>query len=136
MIKENNSIDSIVCVSVLEHIYEIKKAIIEIERVLKPGGNLLITTPFLFPYHDNVDYYRFSKDFYLNCFTSIKLKNITKLGGAFSTIVNILQRPCGKLSLRYTVYKTIGFIIALFGIFIDTSDNYPIGYAVYGEKSE
>jgi len=132
----DNSIDSIICVSVLEHVFEIKQAMAEIERVLKPGGELLITTPYIFPYHDNVDYYRFSKDYYLNCFTSINFINITKLGGVFSSIANTLQRPCGKLTLRYCIYKTIGFFIALLGIFLDTNDNSPLGYAVYGKKNK
>jgi ubiquinone/menaquinone biosynthesis C-methylase UbiE len=47
--------DAIICISVLEHVFEYDKAINEIERVLKPGGKLLLTVPFGFPHHDKVD---------------------------------------------------------------------------------
>ena len=60
----DSSVDVIVCISVLEHIFEHEKAINEIERVLKPGGELILTIPFGFPYHDEVDYWRFSKDYF------------------------------------------------------------------------
>ena len=60
----DNSVDVIVCISVLEHIYEHKEAINEIERVLKPGGKLILTIPFGFPYHYDVDYWRFTRDYF------------------------------------------------------------------------
>jgi SAM-dependent methyltransferase len=48
---ENNSIDAIICLEVLEHVKNPFKAAEEIKRVLKPGGLLLLTTPFLLGYH-------------------------------------------------------------------------------------
>lgn len=42
----DRSMDSVVSFEVLEHLFNPKKALGEIARVLKPGGNLLITTPF------------------------------------------------------------------------------------------
>ena len=59
----NNLVDVIICISVLEHIYKHKEAINEIERVLKSGGELIFTRPFGFPYHDDVDYWRFTRDY-------------------------------------------------------------------------
>lgn len=41
----NNHFDVILCLSVLEHIKNDKKAISEIKRVLKPGGELILTIP-------------------------------------------------------------------------------------------
>jgi len=48
---ENDSIDAIICLEVLEHVKNPFKAADEIKRVLKPGGLLLLTTPFLLGYH-------------------------------------------------------------------------------------
>jgi SAM-dependent methyltransferase len=45
------SLDALVCSEVLEHIPDILKAIAEITRILKPGGHLVLTVPFLFPLH-------------------------------------------------------------------------------------
>jgi ubiquinone/menaquinone biosynthesis C-methylase UbiE len=43
---KNNSFDQIICSDVLEHIKDDKKALLELRRVLKIGGILLLTIPF------------------------------------------------------------------------------------------
>jgi SAM-dependent methyltransferase len=54
------STDSILCNAVLEHVIDPQAAVHEMYRVLKPGGHALFTVPFIYPYHDWVDYYRFT----------------------------------------------------------------------------
>lgn len=57
-----NEFDTVLCVSVLEHLEDPRKAIAEMHRVLKPGGKIIISVPFLFPIHDAPgDYWRFTK---------------------------------------------------------------------------
>lgn len=41
----DNSFDTIICFQVIEHIKNDNKLLNEIKRVLKPGGNLLLSTP-------------------------------------------------------------------------------------------
>ncbi len=41
-----NSYDTIICYHVLEHIHDDTKAISELYRILKPGGKLILQTPF------------------------------------------------------------------------------------------
>jgi 2-polyprenyl-3-methyl-5-hydroxy-6-metoxy-1,4-benzoquinol methylase len=41
----NSSFDSIICISVLEHISDIEQAILEIKRVLKKNGRLILVVP-------------------------------------------------------------------------------------------
>lgn len=43
--------DAVICIEVLEHVADPFQAVREIKRVLRPGGRLLLTTPFLAPYH-------------------------------------------------------------------------------------
>ena len=43
---KNGSIDFIVCLDVIEHIYDTQHIFKEFKRILKPGGNILITTPY------------------------------------------------------------------------------------------
>lgn len=51
--------NAIVCWSVLEHVPDPLRAIAEMHRVLKPGGEIWVQLPFLFPYHaDPHDYWR------------------------------------------------------------------------------
>jgi len=48
---DDGSLDAILCIEVLEHVANPFKALDEIFRVLKPGGKVFFTTPFLLGYH-------------------------------------------------------------------------------------
>jgi SAM-dependent methyltransferase len=50
---DSESFDAIICIHVLEHVEEDRKAIAELHRVLKPGGWALISVPIDF---DNITY--------------------------------------------------------------------------------
>lgn len=54
--------EGIVCLAVLEHILEPQRAVDEMYRVLRPGGELFGYVPFLYPYHGAPsDYWRFTE---------------------------------------------------------------------------
>jgi len=56
-----DSIDSIVCNQVLEHVFNPGTFLSETTRVLKPGGRLLLTVPFVWEEHEQpFDYARYS----------------------------------------------------------------------------
>lgn len=58
---ENNSYDNAVCFEVLEHVFDPDLFLLEIKRVLKPDGHLLLTTPFIWNEHEIPnDYGRYS----------------------------------------------------------------------------
>ena len=59
----SDSLDGLVCTEVLEHCEDPGLAVSEIYRVLKPGGLLLVTSPFFWPQHATRhyrDYWRFT----------------------------------------------------------------------------
>lgn len=60
------SVDGILCVEVLEHVTDPRIAVQELYRVLKPGGVLLLTAPFMHAMHskpgDYSDLFRFTDD--------------------------------------------------------------------------
>jgi SAM-dependent methyltransferase len=56
----SESVDSIYCNAVLEHVPKPQRAVDEMHRVLKGSGSALVAVPFIYPYHDRVDYYRFT----------------------------------------------------------------------------
>ncbi len=45
----NNFFDLVICSEVLEHIHDVKTAVLEIIRVLKPGKNLVVSVPRYLP---------------------------------------------------------------------------------------
>lgn len=55
----DESAQTILCVETLEHVFEVRRAVDEMIRVLAPGGALLITVPLDFRVHDYPsDYWR------------------------------------------------------------------------------
>lgn len=48
---KDNSVDSIICIAVLEHVYDPEIVVSEMIRVLKPGGYLYAEVPFIFFFH-------------------------------------------------------------------------------------
>ena len=86
--------DGIVCLSVLEHVYDPFAAIAQIHKLLQPGGYLLLHLPFLFRYHAPQDLtftdgYRFSRDgvaWLLRDFSEVRLYSIR---GPYSSIFNL-----------------------------------------------
>ena len=59
---ENNTFDSIFCSEVLEHIFNPDEILSELSRVVKCGGKLLLTCPFVWGEHEiPVDYARYTQ---------------------------------------------------------------------------
>ena len=87
------SVDLVLCTEVLEHLPEPQRAIDEMYRVLAPGGQLLLTTRFLFPIHDAPhDYFRFTKyglRYLLRRFEIVEVREETTTVG---TLAVLLQR--------------------------------------------
>lgn len=54
----NESIDVVFLFEVLEHVACDEQAMQEIHRVLKPGGRIYISVPFIYPIHDKPNDYR------------------------------------------------------------------------------
>ena len=59
---EDESVSHVFCMEVLEHVDQPWKGVEEMRRVLRPGGTVVGSTPFLLGLHDRpYDYYRFTK---------------------------------------------------------------------------
>ena len=58
---EDASFDTILCTEVLEHTREPWRVMAEFARLLRPGGHVLISVPFIYPLHEKPhDYWRFT----------------------------------------------------------------------------
>lgn len=60
---ESNSVDTILCIAVLEHVENPEEILPEFFRVLKPGGHLVASVSFLQPEHKiPTDFQRYTED--------------------------------------------------------------------------
>ncbi len=88
----DNSFDAIVCTEVFEHIADVEKIVIELRRVLKTNGRLLLTVPFVYKEHDMpYDYRRYTMN---GIVTLLEDKNFIilskeKLGNFIETIFQL-----------------------------------------------
>jgi SAM-dependent methyltransferase len=59
----DSTFDTVVCLEVLEHVRDIFGACKEMHRILKPGGTLLASTPFIYELHGEEygDYWRITR---------------------------------------------------------------------------
>jgi SAM-dependent methyltransferase len=134
---ESNSIDAAICISVLQHVFEIDQAIDEIIRVLKPGGECLITNGFLFPVCMEYDFYRLTPKFWEKRMEKENVEfEIKLLGNKYASITNLLMRPYGRyFGIRVLLNKilSIPFTLLYDGI-MKNEDNSPLGVAVIIRK--
>lgn len=89
------SYDGAMFAEVLEHLENPDGALREIARVIKPGGTLLLTVPFLFGLHEEPhDFqrwteYRLNKELLKHGFDNIE---IVRLGGVYAVLADILKQ--------------------------------------------
>lgn len=88
------SFDTVISTQVFEHVDNPFLVAQEIKKVLKIGGNAIITAPFMFPYHaDPKDNFRFSREGLEEIFKSIGFEIIDSgiYGGFFMVISEMIH---------------------------------------------
>lgn len=93
---DDEEFDGLVCLSVIEHVYEPQAAIDTLYRCLKPGGVAFVHVPFVFRYHAPQDlyfqdYYRFTRDGVAYLFRNFEKITLYPVRGRLSSSMN-LQR--------------------------------------------
>lgn len=106
--------DQILCTEVLEHLHTPEQAIKEMNRVLKPGGTILLTTRFVFPIHDAPhDYFRYTKYGLTYLFRDWELLTLNEEVTTMETLGVLLQRIGFQTKLRANgVTKVLIFLLA------------------------
>lgn len=108
---KNNVFNCIKCTELLEHIQNPDVFIKEITRVLKPSGNLILSSPFNFNIHsDPYDFQRFTGYKLKRMLEdNFEIKMIKKQGLYFTVLGDMLKRAAINMNsgLRYAFYLTI-----------------------------
>lgn len=94
---DDDTFDVVLCTEVLEHVGEPQAALGEIARVLRPGGRLLLTVPFVMELHEEPhDYFRYTPHALRRLLTDSGFEaiEVRPLTGWYSTLSHVL-RHCG-----------------------------------------
>jgi len=105
---KDESMDVVFCLEVLEHVRNPGKAISEISRVLKPGGRVVGSTPFIFPIHDAPnDYYRFTEHGVRYLFDRFREEQLQQRNGFFASIYVLLCRSLLQNDSPYRLLRSV-----------------------------
>lgn len=76
------SVDCVVCTEVLEHLPNPQACVDEVHRLLRGGGLVLASVPFIYPVHaDPYDFQRFTEDGLWHLFRGFTSVEILRMGG-------------------------------------------------------
>ena len=121
----DHSQDAVIACDMIEHLHSPYVFVEEIKRLLRPHGYILISAPFIHPYHGGMnagmhcpDYWRFTEDGLRLLFKDFDIE-ITSDGGFFYGLASFLPSlkrplqfldrfyPHGKSRHQYSVFGTL-----------------------------
>jgi SAM-dependent methyltransferase len=136
----DRSFDSAGCFGILEHVPDPARAAAEINRILKPGGVLIVTVPFLARIHEiPFDYYRYTGNGIKHLFENEGFSTdlVQPVGGIFSFLGHQLSTllVCSVWHipvLRQVVFTLNRFLVVRGCFFLDgllkTGRVLPLGF--------
>ena len=97
---KRNSIDTVQCMQLAEHVSDPGQMIGEIHGALKPGGEIFVTAPFMYPYHEApIDLNRWSLEGLRSLMKEFTPIRIGVLGGPTATLIEAFH---GWLSILFS----------------------------------
>lgn len=144
---QSETFDSALCNQVLEHVFNPDQFLTEINRVLKPGGKLLLTVPFVWDEHEQpYDYARYSSFGLCALLEKNGFKIIThkKLAADATIIFQLTNAYLFKLSQRWprlvkllftlTVMAAVNIFGILAGKLLPANPDLFLDHVVLAEK--
>lgn len=131
---EDNTFDLVLCTQVLEHAEHLEHTLAEIARVVRPGGTLIASFPFIYNEHGEPnDYRRFSAYGAQQMFAQWEIQTVERQGGIGTTLTTLFLNWCdAQLSVSdYTrllkglllpLWVPFSFFANLLGLLLDRID--------------
>ena len=111
---EDDSVDIIFCLEVLEHVRNPFNAVKEIKRILKPGGCIIGSVPFVFPLHEEpYDYFRYTRYGLLNLFEDFECLELKERNSYLESTYVILLRLVNIGSKKQRLFGALLFPLNL-----------------------
>jgi SAM-dependent methyltransferase len=109
------TLDAVICNGVLEHVAVPERVVDELWRVLKPGGRIYVSLPFLQGYHPSpTDFHRFTIDGARQLLDRFTIDRLVNTRGSASTVTWILSSFLAEL-VSFNDRRVYGLAHALFG---------------------
>lgn len=143
---DDDSYDTAICLEVLEHVKEPVKALMEINRILRPKGTVIISVPHLSRLHEEPnDYFRFTKHGLKHIMenTDFEVLEINASGGIFSFLGHQWSTFFVLAFWRIPILKQIVFFInkwfclrlsLLLDKIVDKQKIFALGYVCIAKK--
>ncbi|MBR9693069.1 class I SAM-dependent methyltransferase [Candidatus Woesearchaeota archaeon] len=133
---KNGAFDLVICSEVLEHVYNPDKVISELLRVCKKGGQIYLSSPFIYPLHDYThDFYRYTELFYRKRFKKYHVTALRPSNSFFSTpflLTNILFSNKDNI-----LFIPLYLCLNLVALFVDALGKALVGMAsIFRKKKE
>jgi len=108
---KDESLDTVVCTGVLEHVSDPNRAVEEIYRVLKVNGRVFLETPFMQTVHASPgDYFRWTTDGLRRLLCDFEITEIEVVAGPASALAWQFQETMAMLfSMKNEFLYKVGF---------------------------
>ena len=108
----DDDFDVVFSTQVLEHVRELDTTLREIRRVLKPGGRLILSVPFLFPLHgEPEDYRRFSEYGVQVMLTDYSITRIERIGGVGQTLATVFLNWVDSMAVDHPIIWLLRLVL-------------------------
>jgi len=139
---QDDQYDGLVCLSVIEHVYDPQAAVNTLYRCLQPGGKAFVHVPFMFRYHAPKDlyfqdYYRFTRDGVAWLFRDFDNLTLYPVRGRLSSALNLQRYWKRRVEKRFG-HRVNRFVDRLFDRFTHRSpvELQTSGYFIWATKPE
>lgn len=131
--------DTVVCTDVIEHLRDPGRLFADVSRLLKPGGKLILSTPYLYPQHERPhDYFRCSDSALrlLATRSQLDVQELRPYGGYPHVMATLLLKAVQRSRIASAlVERTAALIIAMLGTrALNPATKFPLGYLLVAAK--